>query len=101
MSGGCDVGKGSRGAVGRWVEERGPHRDGRDWSNAKAMGTRPKIPASPIAEDHRRKVTGNKAAGNAMRAPVKERRKMARPKVSVVVAFDSSTVARSCCVLVL
>lgn len=54
MSGGCDVGKGSRGAVRRWVEERGPHRDGRDWSNAEAMGTRPKIPASPLAASRRR-----------------------------------------------
>lgn len=31
-------------AVARWVEERGPHRDARDWSNAKAMCTRPKNP---------------------------------------------------------
>jgi hypothetical protein len=43
--------KGSRGADGRWVEERGPHRDGRDWSNAEAMDTRPKIPASPLAAE--------------------------------------------------
>lgn len=35
--------------VAAW-EERGPHRDGRDWSNAKAMCTRPKIPASPFAD---------------------------------------------------